>query len=134
MAAYISIEYNFKRKKIHAPLTALDSYRPFYLCFKHLFFKSCKTGCLTFKKNERSKLLEMISGGRINIGQKVTPKKREMRVLKMTRVYPVFSGADSRFSEALIRLDMRKRRKWRNVGRSYREGKRGERGEPIQFS
>lgn len=43
--------------------------------------------------------------------------------------YPVFSGADPRFSEALIRLDTRKRRKWRNVGQGGLEGR-----EPIQFS
>jgi len=42
--------------------------------------------------------------------------------------YPVFSGADPRFSKALIRLDTRKRRKWRNVGQGL-EGR-----EPIQFS
>lgn len=42
--------------------------------------------------------------------------------------YPVFSDADPRFSKALIRLDTRKRRKWRNVGQGL-EGR-----EPIQFS
>lgn len=42
--------------------------------------------------------------------------------------YPVFSGEDPRFSEALIRLDTRKRRKWRNVGQG-----RGEEGSQFNF-
>lgn len=67
------------------------------------------------------KIARWIRENAINIGY--IERAREETSPDDDAEYPVFSDADPRFSEALIRLDARKRRKWRNVGPgAWKEG------------